>query len=94
MTASTPSGCTVNPPGLVYFRNTHTQGNADASFVFGNPGDRLVANDWNHDGSDSPGLFRPASTTVYLRFTNTQGNADARFMFGESGWLPVTGTFD
>ena len=79
--------------GLVYFRNTHTQGNADVSFVFGNPGDRLVANDWNDDGNDSPGLFRPASTTVYLRFTNTQGNADARFMFGQSDWLPVTGVF-
>ena len=80
--------------GLVYFRNTHTQGNADAQFVFGNPGDRLVANDWNDDGNDSPGLFRPANTTVYLRFTNTQGNADAQFMFGEPDWLPVTGTFD
>jgi hypothetical protein len=80
--------------GLVYFRNSHTQGNADGEFVFGNPGDRLVANDWNGDGSDSPGLFRPSSTTVYLRFTNTAGNADAQFMFGEPAWLPVTGTFE
>ena len=80
--------------GLVYFRNTHTQGNADAQFVFGNPGDRLVANDWNDDGNDSPAIFRPANTTVYLRFTNTQGNADAQFMFGEPDWLPVTGVFE
>jgi Tol biopolymer transport system component len=80
--------------GLVYYRNTHTQGNADGEFVFGNPGDRLVANDWNGDGSDSPGLFRPLSTTAYFRFTNTAGNADAQFMFGEPGWLPVTGTFE
>ncbi|MFC2153322.1 TolB family protein [Actinomycetota bacterium] len=80
--------------GLVYYRNTHTQGNADAQFVFGNPGDRLVANDWNDDGNDSPAIFRPANTTVYLRFTNTQGNADAQFMFGQPDWLPVTGVFE
>jgi Tol biopolymer transport system component len=79
--------------GLVYFRNTHTQGVANAEFIFGDPGDRLVANDWNHDGVDSPGVYRPSQTMAYLRFTNTQGNADAWFMFGEHDWLPVTGTF-
>jgi Tol biopolymer transport system component len=79
--------------GLVYLRNSHTQGIADESFVFGDPGDRLFAHDWNGDGSDSTAVFRPSNTTAYFRFTNTQGNADARFMFGEPGWLPVTGTF-
>jgi lysyl endopeptidase len=79
--------------GLVYYRNTHTQGNADAQFIYGDPGDRIVADDWNHDGHDSPGLFRPSRTTVYLRFANTQGNADAWFMFGEPDWLPVAATF-
>ena len=80
--------------GLVYFRNTHTQGTADNQFVFGDPGDRLVANDWNHNGTDSPGLYRPDTLTVYLRFTNTQGTANAWFMMGEPAWLPVTGTFE
>jgi hypothetical protein len=80
--------------GLVYYRNTNSEGVADAIFLFGDPGDRLVANDWNGDGFDSPGVFRPSNTTVFLRFTNTEGPADARFMFGEPHWLPVTGTFD
>jgi hypothetical protein len=74
--------------GLVYFRQTHTQGAADAQFIFGDPGDRLIAGDWNDNGADSPALFRPSRTTVYFRFTNTQGNADAQFVFGQPEWLP------
>jgi hypothetical protein len=80
--------------GLVYFRQTHTQGIADAEFIYGDPGDRIVAGDWNSDGVDSPALFRPSNTTVYFRYTNTQGNADAQFVFGQSDWLPVAGNFD
>ena len=80
--------------GLVYFRNTHTQGNADASFIFGDPGDRLVAGDWGVvDLVDTPALFRPSNATFFFRYTNTQGNADAQFLFGESPWLPVAGNF-
>jgi hypothetical protein len=79
--------------GLVYFRNSHTQGFADASFFFGNPGDRFVAGDWTQDGIDTPGLFRPADTKFFFRNTNTQGNADAALVWGESDWLPVAGNF-
>jgi len=79
--------------GLVYIRNSNSQGFADTSFYFGIPGDRLVAYDWNDDGNDSPAVFRPSKRTFYFRFTNTQGVADASFMWGESHWLPVAGTF-
>ena len=80
--------------GLVYFRNSHTQGNADAQFIFGDPGDRLIAGDWNNDGKFSPALFRGSNTTFYFRYTNTQGNADAQFvpMPSDGAWLPVAGT--
>ena len=79
--------------GLVYFRQSHTQGPADAQFIYGDPGDRLVAGDWNGNGGDSPALFRPGNTTCYFRFTNTQGLADDEFVFGEPSWLPVAGAF-
>jgi hypothetical protein len=79
--------------GLVYFRNSHTQGIADAQFIYGDPGDRLVAGDWNANGTDSPALFRPSNTTFYFRYTNTQGIADAQATWGEAGWLPVAGSF-
>jgi hypothetical protein len=79
--------------GFVYFRNSHTQGNADAQFFFGNPNDRFITGDWNHNGIDSPAIFRPGNTTFYFRYTNTQGNADEQFIWGDSGWLPVSGAF-
>jgi hypothetical protein len=77
--------------GLVYFRNSHTQGNADNQFIFGDPGDRLVAGDWTGDSIFSPALFRPSTTTMYFRYTNTQGVADAEWVAGSSSWLPVSG---
>jgi hypothetical protein len=77
--------------GLVYFRNTHTQGNADNQFIYGNPGDRLVAGDWTGDSTFSPALFRPSTTTTFFRFTNTQGNADHQWTAGDAPWLPVAG---
>ncbi len=77
--------------GLVYFRNSHTQGIADSQFIFGDPGDRFIAGDWNADGRFSPAMFRPSNVTVYQRFTNTQGVADAEFLFGDPSWLPVAG---
>ncbi len=79
--------------GLVYFRNSNTQGIADASFVFGDPGDRFVAGDWTDDGTDTAGLFRPAAATFFFRDSNTQGIADAELPWGESDWLPVAGDF-
>jgi hypothetical protein len=79
--------------GLVYFRNSHTQGVADHEFFFGDPGDRFVAGDWNGDGIDTPGVFRPSNATFYFRFTNTQGVADTQFAWGDSHHLPVAGVF-
>jgi len=78
--------------GFVYFRNSHTQGNANAQFFFGDPGDRLVAGDWGIiDQTDTPAVFRPPNTTFYFRHTNTQGNADETITMGEPGFLPVAG---
>ena len=79
--------------GLVYYRNTNTQGNADNTFIYGDPGDRFVAGDWTGNGVDSPGVYRPSNTTMYLRYENSQGNADAAWNVGMSSWLPVAGIF-
>jgi hypothetical protein len=80
--------------GFVYFRNSHTQGNADNQFFFGDPGDRLVAGDWGIiDGTDTPAVFRPANATFYFRHTNSQGNADSQIEWGSPAWLPVSGSY-
>lgn len=80
--------------GLVYFRNSHTQGFADNEFYFGIPADRLFAGDFgNVDFIDTPGVFRPSNTTWYFRHSNTMGFADSQFVWGQSHWLPVAGNF-
>jgi hypothetical protein len=79
--------------GLVYYRNSHTQGIADNQFIFGNPGDRFVAGDWTNDGVFTPGLYRPSNATMFFKYTNTQGNADNQFIPvpNSAGWIPVSG---
>jgi hypothetical protein len=79
--------------GLVYFRQSHTQGVADSQFYFGDPGDRIVAGDWNSDGTDTPGILRPRDTRMYLRYHNSQGVADQEFPIAEATWMPVAGDF-
>jgi hypothetical protein len=82
--------------GLVYFRNTHTQGNADSHFIFGDPGDKIVAAEWARRGAPGPetvGLFRPSTYNIFLRYTNTQGTANETLTYGVATALPVAGDF-
>ena len=82
--------------GLVYFRNSHTQGIADYSFIYGDPGDKIIADEWamgTGGGTDTVGIFRPDDGKFFLRFTNTQGNADFDQKYGNSDMLPVAGAF-
>ena len=57
-------------------------GEADFSYIFGNPGDKPFVGDFNGDGLDTIGLHRETTGFVYFRQTNTQGIADAEFFFG------------
>ncbi|MDG4785064.1 hypothetical protein O7626_03800 [Micromonospora sp. WMMD1102] len=51
-----------------------------------------VSGDWNGDGKDTIGVFRPSNSTWYLRDTNS-GDATTIFKFGHgpSGDHPVAG---
>ena len=79
--------------GLVYFSNSHTQGNADFQFFFGDPGDRFIGGDWTDDGTDTPGVFRPSQSMFYLKYTNSSGNADDQFGYGNGSMFPVAGNW-
>jgi len=79
--------------GLVYFSNSHAQGNADFQFFFGDPGDRFVGGDWTNDGTDTAGVFRPSQSMFYLKYTNSSGNADDQFGYGNGSMLPVAGNW-
>jgi hypothetical protein len=43
----------------------------------------LVAGDWDGNGSDTIGVYRPSSGVFYLKNSNMQGVADASFHAGE-----------
>jgi hypothetical protein len=60
----------------VYFRNSLTTGNADFSFFYGNPGDSILAGDWDGDGDDTVAVYRPSTGRVYMNLKNSNGAAD------------------
>ena len=53
-----------------------------------------VAGDWNGNGTETVGIFRPSEARVYLRNTNTQGVGDVSYEFGEAGDIPIAGDWD
>jgi hypothetical protein len=64
---------------------------------FGTAGDLPVVGDWNGDGKDTPGVYRPSTNVFFL----TNGNAnnstppvDFSFGLGAPGDLPVAGDWN
>jgi len=63
-------------------------------FFFGVPGDEPLFGDWNCDGVDTVGMYRPSNGFVYLRNSNDFGTADRVFFFGGPGDMPLVGDWD
>jgi hypothetical protein len=55
--------------------------------------DKSVAGDWDGDGSDTVGVYRPSSGTWFLRNSNSYGAATT-FQYGFEGALPIVGDWD
>jgi parallel beta-helix repeat protein len=72
---------------------TNADGSVD-SFFFGTPGDVPLLGDWDCDGEDTVGAFRPTNGYVYVRNSNDQGFADSDFFFGIAGDIPLAGDWD
>jgi hypothetical protein len=66
-------------------------GAAQTSFLFGNPGDKPVAGDWDGDGVDEVGLHRESTGFFYWRETLDTGVADGEIFFGDPGDRFVAG---
>jgi hypothetical protein len=58
--------------GLVFLRRMLSSGNSDYLMVFGIPGDTAMAGDWNSNGHDTLGIYRPSNARFYL--TNEMAN--------------------
>jgi 2',3'-cyclic-nucleotide 2'-phosphodiesterase (5'-nucleotidase family) len=63
-------------------------------FFFGNPDDVAFVGDWDCDGTDTPGLFRPSDGFVYVRNTNDVGIADISFFAGNPDDVPLAGDWN
>jgi lysophospholipase L1-like esterase len=78
----------VEPNGRWHIR---IPGQADRTFWYGNPGDIPLFGDWNGDGRDTPGAWRPGPGGGYAYMTNSLpgngqvGVADFDFFFGSPG---------
>lgn len=85
--------------GLVYLRNSNSEGVADISFVFGDPADIPLAGDFDGDGCDTISIYRPSESRIYV--INDLGvdgaglgQADFSYIFGNPGDNPFVGDFD
>ena len=63
----------------------------DLKYGFGTEGDLPFVGDFDGDGIDTIGLFRPSNGVFYLKNTHTEGPVDVEFAFGASGDLPISG---
>ena len=63
-------------------------------FSFGLAGDVVVAGDFDGDGKDGVGVFRPSTGQFFLDDTNTSNAASFIFSFGTAGDLAVGGDWN
>ena len=80
--------------GLVYLRNSNTQGVADEQYIFGNPSDVPIVGDFNGDGCDTVSIYRPSEAKFYLSNRLGAGYADVEIHFGGFGDTPIVGDWD
>ncbi len=67
---------------------------ADESFFFGVPGDIPFLGDWDGDGVDTPGLYRPSDGFAYIINRRETGSADLSWFMGIPGDIPIAGDWD
>jgi hypothetical protein len=85
----------VSPHALWYLRNGSGPGAPDIIYAFGLPGWVPVAGDWDGNGSETAGVYDPATGTWYLRLSNDPTDpAVASFRYGWVDWKPVVGDWD
>jgi hypothetical protein len=98
---TTGSGCTVDlgwdPDGPI-LAVPQEDGGELVRYQLGEPGDVLVVGDWDCDGRQTPGLYRPDSGEVFLfdGFAGAGGELDSRpgETTGVTGGTPVVTTDD
>lgn len=80
-----------------FLTNTRVEASSNPDFdIFvpgGEPGDLPLGGDWDGDGRDTVGFYRPSATTFFQIDDFTAGVARS-FLFGAPGDLPMAGDWD
>jgi len=63
-------------------------------FTYGDVGDTPLLGDWNYDGIETVGIWRPSDPTVFLRNSNSAGDAAVDYPYNYTGAVPIAGDFD
>ena len=81
-------------PNEFLLRNSNTTGPPDISTTFGVAGDLPVTGDWDGNGTDDIGVFRPGAGQFQLRVPTARGFVTVVLNFGQNGDLPVAGDWN
>ncbi len=79
--------------GTFHLRDTNTAGSPNSSFLYQNLGDLPVAGDWNGDGTETIGIWRPSNKRYYVRNGNPFGE-QIELAYGITGDVPITGDWN
>jgi len=86
-----------NSNGILYQKKDLTTGFSDFFAIFGNPGDQGVSGDFDGNGFDSIGVYRPSNQTWFLT-NNSQPNGitfgDLSFVWSTSSGTPLFGDWN
>ena len=63
-------------------------------FFFGDPDEDPFLGDWDGDGIDTPGLYRPSDGRVRLRESTAPDSDNIEFFFGDQDDVPIVGDWD
>ena len=80
-------------PPTWFFRRLG-KGEKTLEFSFATAEDKPVLGDWDNDGADTVGVFRPSNATWYLKNENSAGGHDISFAYAFSTDVPVVGDWD
>src|SRR5205807_8778756 len=75
-----------------FLRDSNTSGVADHTFSYGDPGDKVLACDWDGDGRATPTTLRGGA--FYERDSLSSGAANRVVQFGDAGDQPICGDWN